>query len=97
VRKEGFALVEVASYCHTTFGRANNIKSPIAMMRRLKDNSLSRQAADKLGDELGPEQIVRGIFRDDDRPEYTQLYDKVIERAHGPLPPRKRQVRRGWV
>ncbi|MFN2225496.1 MAG: 2-oxoacid:ferredoxin oxidoreductase subunit beta, partial [Anaerolineae bacterium] len=74
VRKEGFALVEVASYCHTTFGRANNIKSPIAMMRQLKDNSLSLQAADKLGDELGPEQIVRGIFRDDDRPEYTQLY-----------------------
>jgi 2-oxoglutarate ferredoxin oxidoreductase subunit beta len=97
VRKEGFALVEVASYCHTTFGRANNIKSPIAMMRQLKDNSLSLQAADKLGDELGPEQIVRGIFRDDDRPEYTQLYDEIIERAHGPLPPRKRKVRRGWV
>ena len=97
VRKEGFALVEVASYCHTTFGRANNIKSPIAMMRQLKDNSLSLQAADKLGDELGPEQIVRGIFRDDDRPEYTQLYDEIIECAHGPLPPRKRKVRRGWV
>jgi len=97
VRKEGFALVEVVSYCHTTFGRANNIKSPIAMMRQLKDNSISRQAADKLGDDLEPEQIVRGVFRDDDRAEYTQLYDQVIERAHGSLPPRKRKVRRGWV
>ncbi|MEJ2208648.1 MAG: 2-oxoacid:ferredoxin oxidoreductase subunit beta [Anaerolineae bacterium] len=97
VRKEGFALVEAVSYCHTTFGRANNIKSPIAMMRQLKDNSISLQAAEKLGDELAPEQIVRGIFRDDDRPEYTQLYDEIIERAHGPLPPRKRKVRRGWV
>jgi 2-oxoglutarate ferredoxin oxidoreductase subunit beta len=97
VRKEGFALVEVVSYCHTTFGRANNIKSPIEMMRRLKENSITLKAAEKLGDELEPEGIVRGVFRDDDRPEYTQLYDKVIERAHGSLPPRKRQVRRGWV
>jgi 2-oxoglutarate ferredoxin oxidoreductase subunit beta len=97
VRKEGFALVEVASYCHTTFGRANNIKSPIEMMRRLKDNSLTRSAAEKLGDELDPDRIVRGVFRDDERPEYTELYDRVIEQAHGSLPPRKRKVRRGWV
>jgi 2-oxoglutarate ferredoxin oxidoreductase subunit beta len=97
VRKEGFALVEVVSYCHTTFGRANDLKSPIAMMRRLKENSLTLKAAEKRGDELGPESIVRGVFRDDDRPEYTKLYDQVIERAHGSLPPRKRKVRRGWV
>jgi 2-oxoglutarate ferredoxin oxidoreductase subunit beta len=97
VRKEGFALVEVVSYCHTTFGRANNIKSPIEMMRRLKENSLTLKAAEKLGDELDPGGIVRGVFRDEDRPEYTQLYDQVIERAHGSLPPRKRKVRRGWV
>jgi 2-oxoglutarate ferredoxin oxidoreductase subunit beta len=97
VRKEGFALVEVVSYCHTTFGRANDIKSPIEMMRRLKENSVTLQAASKLGDDLGPESIVRGVFRDDERPEYTYLYDQVIERAHGSLPPRKRKVRRGWV
>ncbi len=97
VRKEGFALLEVVSYCHTTFGRANDIRSPIEMMRQLKDNSVTLQAAAKLGDEEGPAGIVRGVFRDDDRPEYTQLYDQVIERAHGSLPPRKRKVRRGWV
>ncbi len=97
IRKEGFALVEVVSYCHTTFGRANDIKSPIEMMRRLKENSLTLRAAEKQSDELDPGGIVRGVFRDDDRPEYTQLYDQVIERAHGSLPPRKRKVRRGWV
>jgi 2-oxoglutarate ferredoxin oxidoreductase subunit beta len=97
IAKKGFALVEAVSYCHTTFGRANNIKSPIAMMRQLKENSTTVQAANKLGDELAPDQIVRGVFRDVDRPEYTELYDQVIERAHGSLPPRKRTVRRGWV
>jgi 2-oxoglutarate ferredoxin oxidoreductase subunit beta len=97
VARRGFSLVEAVSYCHTTFGRANNIKSPIAMMRRLKDNSITVQAAAKLDDDLPEDQIVRGVFRDVDKPEYTELYDQVIERAHGSPPPRKRQVRRGWV
>ena len=97
MRKQGFALVEAVSYCHTTFGRANDLKSPVEMMRLLKDSSITIRAAEKLGDELPPERIVRGVFHDEDKPEFTELYDKVIERAHGPLPPRKRKVRRGWV
>jgi 2-oxoglutarate ferredoxin oxidoreductase subunit beta len=97
MRKDGFAVVEAVSYCHTTFGRANDMRSPVEMMRRLKDNSLTQAAAGKLEGEPAPDQIVRGVFRDVERPEYTELYDSVIEKAHGPLPPRKRKVRRGWV
>lgn len=97
MRKRGFAVVEAVSYCHTTFGRANNMRSPLLMMRMLKDNSISVQAAQKLGDDLPPDKIVRGVLHDEDKPEFTELYDQVIERAHGPLPPRKRKVRRGWV
>jgi 2-oxoglutarate/2-oxoacid ferredoxin oxidoreductase subunit beta len=97
VAKRGFSLVEAVSYCHTTFGRANNIKSPIAMMRQLKENSVTVQAAAKMEGEPPADQIVRGVFRDVEKPEYTELYDQVIERAHGSPPPRKRKVRRGWV
>jgi 2-oxoglutarate ferredoxin oxidoreductase subunit beta len=97
LRKQGFSVVEVVSYCHTTFGRANNIKSPIQMMRQLKENSVTIRGADKLGEELGESKIVRGVFRDEEKPEFTELYDQVIERAHGPLSPRKRKVRRGWI
>mgnify|MGYP001032878985 CR=1 FL=1 len=97
MRKQGFALVEAVSYCHTTFGRLNNLRSPVQMMHLLKDNSISVQAAQKLGAELPKDKIVRGILHDEDKPEFTELYDQVIERAHGPLPPRKRKVRRGWV
>jgi 2-oxoglutarate ferredoxin oxidoreductase subunit beta len=96
--KNGFSMVEVVSYCHTTFGRLNNMKSPIDMMRYLKDNSITAQAADKLGDQAQSEgKIVRGVFHDEDKPEYTELYDQLIERAHGTPPLRKRQVRRGWM
>ena len=97
MRKQGFALVEAVSYCHTTYGRANNLKSPVTMMRMLKDQSITIQAAEKLGEDLAPDRIVRGVFHDEDKPEFTELYDQVIEQAHGSLAPRKRKVRRGWV
>ena len=94
--KKGFAVVEAVSYCHTTFGRANDLKSPIAMMQALKERGVTQRAAEKLeGDDLG-DKIVRGVFRDADLAEYTELYDQVIERAHGSPPLRKRKVRRGW-
>jgi len=96
IQKRGFALVEAVSYCHTTFGRANNIKSPVAMMRQIKENSVSLSAAEKLGDELPPDKIVRGVFVDEEVPELTTLYDELIEKAHGSAQPRKRMVRRGW-
>ena len=97
MRKQGFSAVEVVSYCHTTYGRLNQMKSPVQMMHRLKDSSITLQAAKKLGDEVPDDRIVRGVFRDEEKPEFTELYDQVIEQAHGPLPPRKRKVRRGWV
>ena len=97
MRKQGFSVVEVVSYCHTTFGRANDMKSPVLMMRKLKDNSTTVRAAEKLGEDVDEGKIVRGVFRDEDKPEFTELYDRVIEQAHGPLAPRKRKVRRGWV
>ena len=36
-------------------------------------------------------------FHDEDKPEFTELYDQVIERAQGSPLPRKRKVRRGWI
>jgi 2-oxoglutarate ferredoxin oxidoreductase subunit beta len=96
MHKRGFAVVEAVSYCHTTFGRANNLKTPVAMMRYLRENSITAQAAEKLDDGAGGK-IVRGVFHDEEKPEFTELYDQVIERASGSPPPRKRQVRRGWV
>ncbi len=95
--KRGFSLLEVVSYCHTTFGRANDLKSPIVMMRHLKENSVSAKSAARLDEEEDESRIVRGVFRDVEKPEFTELYDRVIEQAHGTLPPRKRKVRRGWA
>jgi 2-oxoglutarate ferredoxin oxidoreductase subunit beta len=81
IRKSGFSLVEAVSYCHTTFGRINKLGTAVQMMRTLKDNSVTRAAADKLAAEERSGKIVRGVFCDTDKPEYTALYEQVIEHA----------------
>jgi 2-oxoglutarate ferredoxin oxidoreductase subunit beta len=97
IRKKGFSVVEAVSYCHTTFGRLNNRKTPVENMRFLKEASIPLRSVEKEGAELPEDKIVRGVLRDVEKPEFTELYDQVIERAHGPVPPRKRRVRRGWA
>jgi len=81
IRKAGFSLLEVASYCHTTFGRLNKLGGAVEMMRRLKDNSVTQAAAEKLPPEVRAGKIVRGVLCDVDKPEYIALYDEVIRRA----------------
>jgi 2-oxoglutarate ferredoxin oxidoreductase subunit beta len=83
IRKNGFSLVEAVSYCHTTFGRINKLGTAVEMMRRLKDNSVTQSAAERLSPEERASKIVRGILCDVNKPEYTALYDQVIERAGG--------------
>lgn len=81
IEKDGFALVEAVSYCHTTIGRINRWGTAPDMMRGLKEQSVSIRQAEKMSAEEKESKIVRGIFVDRDIPEYTQLYDQVIERA----------------
>jgi 2-oxoglutarate ferredoxin oxidoreductase subunit beta len=85
ITKEGFAVVEAVSYCHTTLGRINRWGTAADMMRRLKEESVSLKRAEKMSEEGGFEgksgKIVRGVFVDRDIPEYTRLYDQIIERA----------------
>lgn len=81
IRKDGFSLVETASYCHTTFGRINKLGSAVDMMRRLKENSTTITAAEKMDPMERSTKIIRGIFCDYDKPEYCAMYDEIIRRS----------------
>jgi 2-oxoglutarate ferredoxin oxidoreductase subunit beta len=87
ISKEGFAVVEAVSYCHTTLGRLNRWGTAPQMMRRLKENSVTLRQAESLSEEERRGKIVRGVFVDRDVPGYTQLYAQVIERAQADLTP----------
>jgi 2-oxoglutarate ferredoxin oxidoreductase subunit beta len=79
IRKNGFSLVEAVSYCPTTFGRLNKLGTTVDMMRQLKENSVSASVAQKLTPEERETKIVRGVMHDIEKPEYTQLYDQLIQ------------------
>ena len=81
ISKDGFSLVEAVSYCHTTYGRQNKLGRATDMMRHLKEQSVTQATASEMSEEQLQAVIVRGVLVDRDIPEYTQLYDRIIDRA----------------
>ncbi len=81
IRKNGFSVVEAVSYCPTTYGRMNKLGSTVDMMRQLKEDSVSISAAEKLSPEELEKKIVRGVLYEVQKPEYTQLYEQLIQRV----------------
>jgi 2-oxoglutarate ferredoxin oxidoreductase subunit beta len=80
LRTPGFAVIEAVSYCHTTFGRINHLGGAVAMMRAIRDRSISKAAYERLPiEERDPQAIVRGVFHDDsEKPEYAARYQALI-------------------
>ncbi len=81
IANDGFSLVEAVSYCHTTYGRINKLGTAAEMMRSLKDNSIPKVSFDKLSPEeqQANTKIVRGVLQKKKRPEYTQIYDLLVQ------------------
>jgi 2-oxoglutarate ferredoxin oxidoreductase subunit beta len=81
LQKNGLSVVEAMSYCHTTFGKPNQLGTAVDMMRRLKEDSVSVKQAERMSPSGLDGKIVRGLLLDRDIPEYTELYQQVIRRA----------------
>jgi len=79
--RNGFSVIEAVSYCHTMFGRQNQMGRATDMMRHIKEQSITLSQAAKLSEEELEGKIVRGVFADRNIPEYTDLYDQVIAAA----------------
>jgi len=83
VRHKGFSVVEILDDCPTTYGRRNKFKSVIEMMNHLKEIAVPIKAAEKMAPELLQGKILTGVLYKEEKPEYCEQYQKVIERAQG--------------
>ncbi len=83
IRKKGFSVVEVMTPCPTAFGRRNRLGDGVAMIKDLKEHSISLNKASKMNEEELNDKIVTGILVDREKPEYTENYKKLIERVKG--------------
>jgi 2-oxoglutarate ferredoxin oxidoreductase subunit beta len=75
---EGFSVVEILSQCPTHFGRKNKLGSAADMMQHYKDITVPIGSAKKKDN---PDLIERGVFVQEEAPEYCREYDKIIEQA----------------
>ena len=77
IEHPGFSVVEVMSQCPTYYGRKNRLGSAVDMLERYRDETVSRgskKAAEN------PDFIERGIFVEEERPEYSSEYLSMVNR-----------------
>jgi len=78
ISHKGFSVVEILSQCPTHYGRKNKEGDAAAMLELQKTNTAP--VGSKALEE-NPQLIPRGIFRQDEKPEYCEEYDKIIQKA----------------
>ncbi len=75
---EGFSVVEILSQCPTHYGRKNKKGDAVEMIKGYKENTTSIGSKAK---KENPDLIERGIFVQEEQPEYCSEYDQIIARA----------------
>ena len=78
ISHNGFSVVEILSQCPTYFGRKNRVGSAVDMLNYYKTQTVSIGSGKK---KEAPELIERGVFVDEERPEYCAEYEKTIEKS----------------
>lgn len=78
ISHKGFSVVEILSQCPTYFGRKNSMEDAVAMLNHYKTHTTPIGSKKKAEN---PDLIERGIFLQENRPEYCEQYEKVIRMA----------------
>ncbi len=84
LKHKGTSVVEIIDSCPVYYGRLNKMKSASQMMELIeKEGTVSVKQADKLPPEKVKGKLLRGILHREERPEYCEEYQKLIERVSG--------------
>ncbi|MBP8625359.1 MAG: 2-oxoacid:ferredoxin oxidoreductase subunit beta [Syntrophorhabdaceae bacterium] len=79
--KQGFAVVEVISHCHTQFGKLNKMGTAVEMMQWQRDHAVTVEKAAQMNEEDLRDKFRIGILVDKELPVYQDEYEKVRQRA----------------
>lgn len=79
--KKGFSVVEIISDCPVSYGKMNKMKSPVAMLKWIKDMAVSKKAWEALSEEEKEGKLVTGEFINIDRIDYTERYKEITKKA----------------
>jgi 2-oxoglutarate ferredoxin oxidoreductase subunit beta len=83
IHKKGFSVVDVITQCPPIYGRYNRLGSASDMMKWQAESALELEKAEGLSPEELEKKFLTGVFVDEERPEYSEEYDRLIEKVQG--------------
>jgi len=83
LKNRGFSFIEAISQCPTYFGRKNRMRSPVEMMRFMKENSLNRRKALKMEPDEVEGKIIVGEFANRRQPELCEKICSMVDEKSG--------------
>jgi len=79
---KGFSVIVAESTCPIQFGRRNRLADPVELMHWVREHGVPKSKAARMEPEELQGKFVTGeLFRDDSRPEFTEIYQQVIDQA----------------
>ena len=81
ILKQGFAVVEVMSNCHVQYGRRNEMKDPVTMIKWFRDHAVSVGKTETMTPESLQDKFTIGVLTDVEKPVYTEDYQRIRERT----------------
>ena len=89
LKNKGFSFIEVVSQCPTYYGRKNKMKTPVSMVKYLKESSIYKNNAEMLSSKELEGKIVIGEFINKPRAEFTENVEKLSKKHFGDIPLRR--------
>ncbi len=80
-RHKGFSVVEAITACPVAYGRRNKLGDGADMLLAQKENAVTVKQAESMGKDELAGKIVIGELYQAEAPEYTELYQQIIQRA----------------
>lgn len=80
IAHKGFSLIDCADVCATYYGRKNKKGSAVDMMKYQRDNAITVEKAREMTAEEKKGKIIIGKVCEEDYPELTEQYQKIIDR-----------------
>ncbi|MFO7941873.1 MAG: 2-oxoacid:ferredoxin oxidoreductase subunit beta [Bacillota bacterium] len=79
LQKSGFSFIEAVVGCPVYYGRRNDMRTGVDILNWQKEAAVTVRRAEKMEPEELEGKIVIGTFIDEDMPEYTESYQRLIE------------------
>lgn len=80
IKNKGFSFIEAVTMCPISYGRRNKLGQAPDMIKLLRDNGISVKAARNMEPAKLEGKFLIGELYNEPAPEYTALYQQVIDR-----------------